>query len=82
MYMESKRVVRTRMMFLLLNNALFKWMRAISTHEGRGLSWPLGPHHVDGGVWKAWGILCLCHHTRLTRGTSREQPWKTVGIKN
>jgi hypothetical protein len=56
---------------LLFNSALFKWVTAIGIGEEQGSAWPFGPHRVDGDVWKPWGI-CLCHHTRHTRGTRRE----------
>jgi hypothetical protein len=35
-------------LFLLLNRAQLKWVKAIGMGEV-----PLGPRHIDGGVWKA-----------------------------
>jgi hypothetical protein len=54
-----------------INIARCKHARAIGLGEGRGPTWPLGTHHVDGGVRNAW--VCVCaNHTRATRGTRRE----------
>jgi hypothetical protein len=53
------------------NNARCKHAREIGLGEGRGPSWPLGTHHVDGGVWNAWVFACV-NNTRPTRGTRRE----------
>jgi hypothetical protein len=67
--------VKTHILQLLLGIAQSAWARAIGIGigigEGRGPAWPSGPHHVDFGVWKAWG-MCLLYHTRPTRGTRRE----------
>jgi hypothetical protein len=49
-----------------INTARCKHARAIGLGEGRGPTWLLGTHHVDGGVWDAW--VCACaNHTRPTR---------------
>jgi hypothetical protein len=54
-----------------INTARCKHARATSLGEGRGPTWPLGIHHVDGGAWNAW--VCACaNHTRPTRGARRE----------
>ena len=56
---------------IFANKKKRKHARAIGLGEGRGPTWPLGTHHVDGGVWNAW--VCACaNHTRPTRGTRRE----------
>jgi hypothetical protein len=48
-----------------------KHARAIGFGDGRGSTWQIGTHHVDGGVWNAW--ICACaNHTRPSRGTRRE----------
>ena len=48
-----------------------KHARAIGLGKGRGPTWPLRTHHVDGGVWNGW--VCACaNRTRPTRGTRRE----------
>jgi hypothetical protein len=70
MFSESKRV-KTHMTEVWVSTASCKQSRAIGFSEGRGPTWPLGAHHVDGGVWNAW--VCGCaNHTRPTRGTRRE----------
>jgi hypothetical protein len=71
-YMENKRV-NARMIQLMLKSALFQWMRAIGLGGGRGPAWPFGSHHVNGGVWKAWGIR-MCHHL------NPPYAWHTWGI--
>jgi hypothetical protein len=69
--LESKRA-NTHATPALLSNARCKYARAIGLGERRGPTWPLGTHHVDGGVWNAW-VLCTCaNHTRPARGTRRE----------
>jgi hypothetical protein len=76
MFLGSKRV-KTLMTQVWINNARCEHARAIGLGEGQGPTWPLGTHHVDGGVWNA--LVCACaSHTRPTRGTSRE----LVGMKN
>jgi hypothetical protein len=68
--LESRRA-KTHMTQVWINTARCKHARAIGLGEGRGPTWPLGTHHVDGGVWNAW--VCACaNHTRPTRGTRRE----------
>jgi hypothetical protein len=70
MFLESKRA-KTHMTQVWINTARYKHARAIGSGEGRVPTWPLGRHHVDGGVWNAW--VCACaNHTRPTRGTCRE----------
>jgi hypothetical protein len=69
-FLESKRA-NTHMTQVWVNTARCKHARAIGLWEGRGPTWPLGTHHVDGGVWNAW--VCACaNHTRPTRGARRE----------
>jgi hypothetical protein len=70
-YFENKRV-KTRMIQAWINNARYKWARAIGFSEGRGpTTWLTGLHLVDCGVLNAW--VCACaSHTRPTRGTCRE----------
>jgi hypothetical protein len=69
-FLESRRA-KTHMTQVWINTARCKHARAIGLGEGRGPTWPLGTHHVDGGVWNAW--VCACaNHTRPTRGTRRE----------
>jgi hypothetical protein len=54
-----------------INTARGKHAMAIGLGEGRGPTWPLGTHHVDGGVWDA--LVCACaNHTRPTCGTRHE----------
>jgi hypothetical protein len=68
--LESKRA-KTHMTQVWINTARDEHARATSLGEGRGPTWPLGTHHVGGGVWNAW--VCACaNHTRPTRGTRRE----------
>jgi hypothetical protein len=70
MFLEMKRA-KTHMTHVWINTARYKHARAIGLGEGRGPIWPLGTHHVDGGVWNAW--VCACtNHTRSTRGTRQE----------
>jgi hypothetical protein len=70
MYFERRRA-KTHMTQVPINNVRCKHARAIGLGEGRGPTWPVWTHHVDGGVWNAW--VCACaNHTRLTRGTRRE----------
>jgi hypothetical protein len=70
MFLESKRA-KTHITQVWINIARCKHARAIGLREGRGPTWPLGTHNVDGGVWDAW--VCACaNHTRPTRCTSRE----------
>jgi hypothetical protein len=65
MLLESKRA-KTHMTQVWINTQSYKHARAIGLGEGRGPIWPLGTHHVDGGVWNAW--VCACaNHTRPTR---------------
>jgi hypothetical protein len=69
-FLESKRA-KTHMTQVWINTAHCKRATAIGSGEGRGPTWPLGTHQVDGGVWNAW--ICACaNHTRPTRGTRRE----------
>jgi hypothetical protein len=42
----------------LEKSARYEWAKAIGFGEGRGLAWPFGTHHVDGGAWNAW--VCAC----------------------
>jgi hypothetical protein len=66
MVLESKRRAKTHMTHVWINI-----VRVIGLREGRGPTWPLGTHHVDGGVCNAW--VCACaNHTRPTRGTRPE----------
>jgi hypothetical protein len=70
MFLESKRA-KPHMTQVWINIARCKLARAIGLGEGRGRPWPLGTHHVDGGVWNTW--VCACaQYTRPTRGTRRE----------
>jgi hypothetical protein len=58
-----------------IDTARCKHARAIGLGQGRGQTWPLGTHHVEGGIWDAW--VCACaNHTRPTRGTCRELGWE------
>jgi hypothetical protein len=67
--LESKQA-KTHMTQVWIITARCKQARAIGLGEGRGTTWPLGTHHVD-GLWNAW--VCACaNHTRPTRGTRRE----------
>jgi hypothetical protein len=69
-FLESKRA-KTHMTQVWISIARCKYARAIGLGEGRGPTWPLGTHHVDGGVSNSW--VCACaNHTRPTRGTRRE----------
>jgi hypothetical protein len=47
MFLESKQA-KTHMTQVWTNTARYKHARAIGLGEGRGPSWPLGTHHVDG----------------------------------
>jgi hypothetical protein len=49
MLLESKRA-KTHMTQVWISTARYKHARAIGLGEGRGPTWPLGTHHVDGGV--------------------------------
>jgi hypothetical protein len=70
MFLETKRV-KTYITQVWIYIARCEHARVISLGEGRGPTWPLGTHHVDGGVMNAW--VCACaNHTRPTRGTRRE----------
>jgi hypothetical protein len=69
-FLERKRV-KTNMTQVWINTARCKHARAIGLGEGRGPTWPLGTHHVGGGVWNAW-VCARTNHTRPTRGTRRE----------
>jgi hypothetical protein len=70
MFLESKRA-KTHMTQVRIDNARCKHARTIGLGVGRGPTWPLWKHHIDGGVWNAW--VCACNnHTRPTRGTRRE----------
>jgi hypothetical protein len=69
-FLEGKRA-ETHMTHVWINIARCKHARAIDLGEVRGPTWPLGTHHVDGGVWNAW--VCACaNHTRPTSGTRQE----------
>jgi hypothetical protein len=69
--LESKRA-KTHIPQVWMNIARCEHARAIGlVGEGRGPTWPLGTHHVDGGVRNAWVYACA-KHTRPTRGTRRE----------
>jgi hypothetical protein len=48
-FLESKRE-KTQLTYVWINIARCKHARAIGFGEGRGLTWALGTHHVDGGV--------------------------------
>jgi hypothetical protein len=41
---------KTHMTQVWINIARCKYVRAIGLGEGRGPTWPLGTHNVDGGV--------------------------------
>jgi hypothetical protein len=70
MFLGSKQA-KTHMTQVWINTARCKHARAIGLGEGRGPTWPLVTHHVDGGVWNTW--VCACaNHTRPTRCTRRE----------
>jgi hypothetical protein len=77
MLLGSKRA-KTLMTQVWINIARCDHAMAIGLlGEGRGPTWPLGTHHVDGGVWDA--LVCACaNHTRPMRGTRRE----LLGMKN
>jgi hypothetical protein len=65
MFLESKRL-KTHMTQVWINIARCKHARAIGFGEGLGQTWPLGTHHVDGGICNAW--VCACaNHTHTTR---------------
>jgi hypothetical protein len=70
MFLKSKRA-KTHMAQVWINTARCIHARAIGLGEGRGPTWPLETHHVDGGVWNAWACACV-NHTRPTPGTRRE----------
>jgi hypothetical protein len=63
-FLESKRV-KTYILQVCISTARCKH------GAGRGPTWTLGTHHVDGGVWNAWVRACA-NHTCPTRGTHRE----------
>jgi hypothetical protein len=70
MLLEGKQA-KTHMTQVWISIARCKHERAIGLGQGRDPTWPLGTHHVDGGVWNAW--VCACaNHIRPTRGTRRE----------
>jgi hypothetical protein len=69
-FLESKRP-NTHMTQVWIDTARCKYARYIGLGEGRGPTWPLRTHHVDGGVWNACVRACA-NHTRPTRGTRRE----------
>jgi hypothetical protein len=70
MNLESKRA-KTYMTQVWISTARCKHARPISFGEGRGPNWPLGAHHVDGGVWNAW--VCACaNNTHPMRGTRQK----------
>jgi hypothetical protein len=69
-FLESKRA-KTHITQVWISSARCKHARVAGLGEGRGSTWPLGTHHLDGGAWNAW--VCACaNHTRPTRGTRRE----------
>jgi hypothetical protein len=69
-FLESKRA-KTQMTHVWINTAYRRHARVIGLGEGRGPTWALGTHHVDGGVWNAW--VCACaNHTRPAHGTRGE----------
>jgi hypothetical protein len=71
MFLERKQVVKTHMTQVWIDIARIEQTTAIGFGEGRGPTWPLGTHHVDGGIWNVW--VCACaNHSHLTRGTRRE----------
>jgi hypothetical protein len=57
MFSESKRA-KTQVTQVWINTAPCKHARAIGLGEGRVPTWPLGTHHVDGGVWNV--LVCVC----------------------
>jgi hypothetical protein len=70
MFLENKPAIM-HMTQVWIKTVRCKHARAIGFGEGRGPTWPLGTHHVDGGARNAW--VCACaKHTRPTRGTRRE----------
>jgi hypothetical protein len=68
--LESKRA-KAHMTQVWINTTRCKHARAIRLGEGRGPTWALGTHHVDGGVWNAW-VCASANHNLPTRGTRRE----------